>query len=294
MPEFASELLAYHGYLLDPLSRLFLRLISLLDDAGAWEWNLRYTAITSFLLLGLIRLSIGKKGGIDWYAFIHAVLSAAGAFVVLYLDFMASEALTGVEEPLRSVTCHGPLTSLHRILPAITWGYSVFDIIDGFSISFDFILHGVATFAVMGLYCEFDVPHILAPMLFMEFSTIFLSLVKATILPPLLVQINQALFVVSFFFCRLVIVPFVWGKLMRALWTQQGTPEFLQCLHPSFVTISFCGGMFYHILNAYWFRKIIRKAQRRILGIEKHDERNEFADEADHHQLGRKQHKKQR
>lgn len=281
MVELASEFLEYHGYLLDPISKGFLYTITFLDHAGAWEWSLRYTAFYTFLFLGMIRLSIGKRGGIDWYAFIHAIISAVGAFVVLYLDFMASEALTGTEDPLRSVLCQGPLTSLHRILPAITWGYSIFDIIDGLSISLDFILHGVVTFTIMGLYCEFDIPHILAPMLFMEFSTIFLSLVKATILSPLWVQINQAMFVLSFFLCRLLIVPFFWGKLMKALWMHRSSPEFLSCFHPSFVPISFVGGMFFHVLNAYWFRKIVRKAQRRIMGIEKHNEKNDFADEAE-------------
>lgn len=38
--------------------------------------------------------------------------------------------------------------------------------------------------------------------------------------------------------------------------------------------------MFYNILNIYWFIKIIRKARRKILGIEKPKEKNDLSDEA--------------
>ena len=39
--------------------------------------------------------------------------------------------------------------------------------------------------------------------------------------------------------------------------------------------------MFYNILNAYWFSKIVRKVQRKMKGVEKHDEQNDLVDEAD-------------
>lgn len=61
-----------------------------------------------------------------------------------------------------------PLTSLHRILPAITMGYSVFDMLDGFHLRLDFLLHGGATFLVMALFVQNDVPHLVTSMLLME------------------------------------------------------------------------------------------------------------------------------
>ena len=67
------------------------------------------------------------------------------------------------------VQCGGPMTSLHRILPAITLGYSVTDLINGFAIGKpDFILHGFATCAVMLIFCELNVPHTIVQMLVME------------------------------------------------------------------------------------------------------------------------------
>lgn len=278
MVEHAADLIEYHGYLIDPVSKLMLAGISIMDDAGAWQWDLRVVAVTSFLLLGGIRVLFGKRWGVDWYAFLHAVITTVGSFACLYLDTIASEALTGKAEPMRSVEdCAGPLTSLHRILPAITAGYAIFDLIDGLSISFDFVLHGAATLLVMIVYCSFA-PHIMAPMIFMEGSTIFLNLVKAKFFNTTAQQINQLCFVVSFFVCRLLVVPYHWGKLIRSLIRHPVT-----CFPWYFGPMCLVSGMFYHALNAYWFRKILRKAKRRILQQEKHNEKNDFADEADRH-----------
>ena len=71
-------------------------------------------------------------------------------------------------EPLRSVTCQGPLTSLHRIIPMITMGYSVLDLLDGVSLGVDFLAHGAATLTIMGFFIYKDIPHVIVPMLLME------------------------------------------------------------------------------------------------------------------------------
>jgi hypothetical protein len=47
-------------------------------------------------------------------------------------------------------------------------GYSVFDMFDGFHLRLDFLLHGGATFLVMTLFVENDVPHLVNSMLLME------------------------------------------------------------------------------------------------------------------------------
>jgi TLC domain len=268
---------------LDFVSRSLLWAIGILDQHGAWTWNLRYVAVATTIFLGGVRLVFHKKRGIDWYAFLHAIASASGAFACLYLDFVASERLTGIPEPLRSIQCHGPLTSLHRILPAITMGYSIFDLIDGLSISFDFVLHGAATMAVMALFIEVGAPHIMAPMLLMEGSTCFLTVVKADFFPDALVMLNQACFVFSFFLCRIVVVPYFWANLMMTMWQHRSEPAFQDCFPSFFMSACFFFGMFYNLLNGYWFTKIVKKARRRILGIEKHNEKNDLADEADRH-----------
>lgn len=278
---FSAELLQKDG--LDFVTRNLLRAISILDDQGAWTWNLRYVAVATTLFLGSVRLIFQKKRGIDWYAFLHAIASSSGSLACLYLDFVASEKLTGIAEPLRSVQCLGPLTSLHRILPAITMGYSIFDLIDGLTISIDFAMHGAVTLAVMFFFIEVDAPHIMAPMLFMEGSTIFLTVVKADFFPDVLVMLNQACFVFAFFLCRIVVVPCFWATLMFTMWQHRSEPAFRECYPSYFMYACFFFGMFYNLLNGYWFTKIVKKARRKYLGIEKHNENNDLADEADRH-----------
>ena len=273
---------------LDPMSRLILQFIArFLDRYDAIEWNLTHVAITTIVVLGMIRIIFQKYYGIDWYAFIHAILSSTGSFLCLYLNFRTSRELVASSllthpEPLRSIQCHGPFTSLHRILPAITMGYSLFDFYDGLTISVDFMIHGLVTFTVMYTFNYiFDAPHIMAPMLFMEGSTVFLTIVKADFLPSSIIFMNQMLFTVAFFVCRLVVVPYFWMELMITMYRQQNDIAFQQCFPSYFIYACFTFGMFYNILNTYWFVKIVRKARRKILGIEKPKEKNDLIDEAD-------------
>jgi TLC domain len=265
---------------LDPVTRTLLSGIAVLDQHGAWTWDLRLVALGTTLVLWLIRLVFQKKHGIDWYAFLHAIVSSVGALACLYLDWVASEPMTRVAEPLRSIAlCAGPLTSLHRILPAITMGYSVFDLLDGLQISLSFALHGVATLAVMALFLHVvDAPHIVAPMLLMETSTIFLNLVHADFVPASAAVANQICFAVSFFVARLVLFPMIWIKLMGTMWQYRTNVTFQQCYPAHFMYTCFLFGMVFHTLNVYWFIKIVRKARRRMQGIEKHTERNDLAD----------------
>ena len=285
-----STTTTHHNNTLDPISIIILQFISnYLDQYNAIEWNLTYVAITTTVVLGIIRIVFQKYHGIDWYAFLHAMISSMGAVMCLYLNFTTSHQLHNIyhmnnttmvslltyPEPLRSIQCHGPLTSLHRILPA------VFDFYDGLTISIDFMIHGLVTFLTM--YCFnyiFRAPHIMAPMLFMEGSTIFLTVVKADFLPNSIVFMNQMMFTFAFFVCRLVVVPYFWMELMITMYRHQNDRAFQQCFPSHFIISCFLFGMFYNILNTYWFIKIVRKARRKILGIEKPKERNDLSDEA--------------
>lgn len=49
-------------------------------------------------------------------------------------------------------------------------GFAVFDLLDSFDLRLDFLLHGAATFSVMGLFVWNDVPHLVNSMLLMEVS----------------------------------------------------------------------------------------------------------------------------
>lgn len=110
-----------------------------MDDFGAATWNLRYVAVVTAIILGLIRKTMYKYRGVDWYSFVHAIASGWGSLMAVYISIAAAETLMGSTEPLRSVLCQGPLTSLHRILPAITMGYALFDVVDGFTTGLDFV-----------------------------------------------------------------------------------------------------------------------------------------------------------
>ena len=64
----------------DPISIFLLQFISnYLDRYNAMEWNLTYVAITTTVVLGMIRIVFQKYYGIDWYAFLHAILSSTGS-----------------------------------------------------------------------------------------------------------------------------------------------------------------------------------------------------------------------
>ena len=52
----------------------------------------------------------------------------------------------------------------------MTMGYSIFDVVAGLSLGWDFLLHGLSTFIVFAFFVEHDQSHMLAPMLLMEVS----------------------------------------------------------------------------------------------------------------------------
>jgi hypothetical protein len=73
------------------------------------------------------------------------------------------------------------------------------------------------------------------------------------------------------------------------MWTlSSSTEEYKSCRPRSmlgFTLIS--GGLFFHLLNAYWFIKIVKKVLRKIRGEERVDARNDLT-KGDHLIPGRK------
>jgi hypothetical protein len=211
----AAQLLQQGG--VGPVTTGILSVISILDACGAWTWNLRLVGLFSALFLWGVRAVLKKKRGIDHYALWHALVSGLGSMACVYLDFFAAETLSGTPEPLRSCQCGGPLTSLHRILPAITMGYSMLDLLDGFTISIDFALHGLSTLTVMAFYCEHNAPQVITPMLLMELSTIPLTVVRADFVSETGVAMIQASFALLFLIFRIIFVPSISFKLMTTM-----------------------------------------------------------------------------
>jgi hypothetical protein len=121
-----------------PFSATLLSWIDVIDEYGAATWSLKAIAFVTVIVLGTLKIFLKKKQGVDWYSLVHAVVTGYASLVCVYLS-NDGELLTGTPEPLRSVLCQGPLTSLHRMIPAITLGFGLFDIIDGFTFGVDFV-----------------------------------------------------------------------------------------------------------------------------------------------------------
>ena len=82
---------------LDPISNFLITAIeSTLDANGAWEWDYRIVGLVSALIFLFIKLTIGETHKIAWYGWIHSIVTALGAVVVVYLDYYAAEPLTGL------------------------------------------------------------------------------------------------------------------------------------------------------------------------------------------------------
>lgn len=67
-----------------------------LDDNGAWDWNFRVVGLVSAAVLLAIKMTCHKAYGIDWYSQVNAIVTGLGAVAIVYLDYFASEELTGV------------------------------------------------------------------------------------------------------------------------------------------------------------------------------------------------------
>ena len=99
-------------------------------------------------------------------------------------------------------------------------GYGIFDIFEATtkSLSKDFLIHGISTFGVMAYFCEYNIPEIVLPFLLMEISTVHLVFMKSSYLSETAVAVNMGLFVLTFFFFRLMICPYLWWGVVNTLY----------------------------------------------------------------------------
>lgn len=77
------------SYLIDSIT-------TVLDENGAWEWDFRIIALVTCAFLFLVKATLHKKHGVDWYALIHSTVVGAAATACIYLNIMAAEKMTGV------------------------------------------------------------------------------------------------------------------------------------------------------------------------------------------------------
>jgi hypothetical protein len=158
----------------------------------------------------------------------------------------------------------------------ITMGYSVLDLLDGLALGVDFVAHGAATLTITGFFIYQDIPHVIVPMLLMEFSTIFLTVVRADFFPDYLSLLNQLSFVFFFWLFRIVLVPIIWYNLVIVIASQQGTAEYQSCFPTYFLGVVVVFGTFFHLLNGYWMYKILRKLHRKMTRKEGIKQNNEL------------------
>ncbi|KAL7491645.1 hypothetical protein ACHAWT_001874 [Skeletonema menzelii] len=239
-----------------------------IDEAlGLSNWTSRQIAIITAITLGLLYRH--EKWGIRWYSLLHAILSGYLSLICVWTSYHHA--------PSSATLCDGPLTSLHRITPAITLGYGLFDILEAMlkSLPRDFLLHGVATFGVMAYFCEYHIPEIVLPFLLMEISTVHLVFMKATNFSEQMVGVNMAMFVLTFFFFRLMVCPYLWWQIVKTTLLDGDVEEgSLACLPWHFKYFWLLFGLIFNGLNSYWGVKIILKVLRKVTGKEKMKEGN--------------------
>eukprot|EP00986_Skeletonema_menzelii_P008073 scaffold3310_cov87-Skeletonema_menzelii.AAC.3 len=215
-----------------------------IDEAlGLSNWTSRQIAIITAITLGLLYRH--EKWGIRWYSLLHAILSGYLSLICVWTSYHHA--------PSSATLCDGPLTSLHRITPAITLGYGLFDILEAMlkSLPRDFLLHGVATFGVMAYFCEYHIPEIVLPFLLMEISTVHLVFMKATNFSEQMV-----------------------GIVKTTLLDGDVEEGSLACLPWHFKYFWLFFGLIFNGLNSYWGVKIILKVLRKVTGKEKMKEGN--------------------
>jgi hypothetical protein len=236
------------------------------ETLGLASWTSRQIAVITAAILGL--LYSHEKWGIRWYSLLHAVSSGYLSLICVWTSY-------NHHSPSNMSLCDGPLTTLHRITPAITLGYGLFDILEATikSLPKDFLLHGIATFAVMAYFCEYNIPEIVLPFLLMEISTVHLVFMKATNLSDKMIAANMGLFVLTFFFFRLMVCPYLWWGIVKTVFFT-ATEDDMTCLPWHFKYCWLLFGLIFNSLNGYWGVKIILKVLRKVRGQEKMKEGN--------------------
>jgi hypothetical protein len=231
---------------------------------GLSTWTSRQVAIITAVTLALLYKH--EKYGIRWYSLLHAVLSGYLSLICVWTSYHHTPPLSA------SNICDGPLTSLHRITPAITLGYGLFDILEATikSLPKDFLLHGVATFGVTAYFCEYNIPEIVLPFLLMEISTVHLVFMKATNFSEKMIGINMGMFVLTFFVFRLMVCPYLWWGIVKItlFTTTDEDNAMMTCLPWHFKYCWLLFGLIFNGLNMYWGVKIILKVLRKVKGQE--------------------------
>ena len=236
----------------------------LMDAAGN---DYRIIASSSAIFWTAVRLLLGKTGSVDWYAVLHAVITAIGSILCIYFDLHASEIdPKGTPEPLRSIRCASALTVLHTLLPIVSLGYAVHDLVDGIYLKrADFFAHGLFLMVCLVIVCEMGAPHLVVAGLVMELSTLPLNLLKVQWSRPSYMLANATVLVLTFFLGRIVAFPWLWARWIDTFREEHAKGEPM-CYPSHFIYIVVAFGSVFHVLNFYWFALIVRGIWRKLHG----------------------------
>jgi len=224
-------------------------------DSNLAAYSNPMIATTSSVLFLTIRYQSGRKYKIDWESLVHALITGIGGSICLYLDL-------NVLPGFNNVRCHAP-TSLHRVLPAITQGYAICDILNGLQCGGAFLAHGIATLLLTSLFTIFGVGHVLGPMLVCEVSTILLSIVRNNFFTPLQTKMTEWSFFIAFLLCRIIILPYLSVDLLILMWKEQKDQGIVcDSKYMWYVTVS--NILFFNGLNCFWFAKILRRIPKKM------------------------------
>lgn len=85
-------------------------------------------------------------------------------------------------------------------------------------------------------------------------------------------------FFIAFTIYRVLLFPYVWGELVLVMIQESSSPDFAKNNPPHVVYTVVAFGMFFNILHAYWYYKLVRKLIRKLTGAEKLSEKNDYED----------------
>ena len=142
-----------------------------------WQWCDVVLAAHSSRPHNLPNFTDNQALNVYWYAVLHAILTGPPALLCMYLDAHASRIDPGSSpEPLRSIKGAQALTPLHSLVPMISLGYGLVDLVEGIYLKrYDYVIHGLSMLASMGSCCFLGKSHLVTPALIMELSSVPLN-----------------------------------------------------------------------------------------------------------------------
>eukprot|EP00940_MAST-03C_sp_MAST-3C-sp2_P001651 g1651.t1 len=208
----------------------------------------------------LSRKKIMTSGTRRFYlsAVIHHLLTSVPA---LYVLFVESE-VAATKEPERSFRCLGPVSIVSSLLPPLSLGYGVHDLIDGYRRrDVSVLIHGSLLTSGLVILLHLDVAHHIVRIFTINISSFFLNLRALDFGTRSNVAVDL-MFVASFAILRAIVLPMWWIQFLsfahRTPATTWGT-----CMSWGVVRGAILGGMILHSLNFYWLYRIVMRAYER-------------------------------